>query len=129
MLFALFHGDRHLVGKEIIFDPLSVHHLGPCPALRRTKHDHGPYGTCGIAGLPGLFLNALDAFDHLIHGFCHFPVHLHGFRAFDKIRFPAAAMEIIHELLMAHPCKHRRIRDLVAVQMQDRQHCPIVYGI
>ena len=129
MLLGLRHGDRHLMRQEVSLDALAVHFLRSRPALGRAQHDHGPYRARGIIVLPRVLLDLLNAFDHLIHGFGHQPVHGHGIIALDKIRLPAAAMEEIRDLLMAHTGKDGGIGNLVAVQMQDGQHSAVGDGI
>ena len=49
---------------------------------------------------------------------------MHGFRliAFDKVGRPAAATEKLLQFLMLDPRQDGRVADLVAVQVQDRQH-------
>ena len=42
--------------------------------------------------------------------------------AFDEVGRPAAAAEELLQLLVLDAGQHGRIADLVAVQMQDRQH-------
>ena len=45
-----------------------------------------------------------------------------GIVAFDEVGRPAAAAQELFELLVLDAGEDRRIADLVAVEMQDRQH-------
>ena len=105
------------MGKEVIFDPLAVHHLGTSPALRGAQHDHRPTRTGGIAGLTGVLLDGLDTLDDLIHGLSHQPVHGHGIVALHEIGFPAAAVEEVRDFLSGHACEEGRVSDFIAVEV------------
>ena len=52
----------------------------------------------------------------------HLAVHRHRLVALDKQRLMAIAEKEMTDFLVAHPAHHGRVGDLVAVQMQDRQH-------
>src|SRR6185369_3620654 len=41
---------------------------------------------------------------------------------FDKVRFITIAGEQLRQLIVADPCKYRRVGDLVSVQMQNRKN-------
>ena len=45
-----------------------------------------------------------------------------GIVAFDEVRRPAVALEQVFQLLVRDAREHRRVVDLVAVEMKDRQH-------
>ena len=49
---------------------------------------------------------------------------MHRFRlvAFDEVGGPAAALEELLQLLVLDAGQHGRVADLVAVEVQDRQH-------
>ena len=40
----------------------------------------------------------------------------------DEERLPPIAAKEVEELVFGNPCEHGRVRDLVAVQVQDREH-------
>ena len=129
MLLALLHGDGHLVGQEVVLDPLAVHHLRAGPALGGAQHDHRPAGAAGIAGLAGVLLDGLDALDHRVHRLGHQAMHGHGLVALHEIGLPAAAVEEVRDLLMGHAGKEGGIGDLVAVEVQDGQHRAVAGGV
>src|SRR5207302_4199443 len=52
-----------------------------------------------------------------------------GLMAFDEIRLVAAALDQVDELFSIHSGQHRRPRDLIAVQMQNRNHRAVARGI
>ena len=120
-MLGLIHHDRDLMRAEAVFHGLAVHDLRAGPALGRAQHDHRPQRTGGIAGLSRLLLNGKDLLDDHIHGLGHLPVHLHVIAAFHEVRLPAAAQEEVLHLLVGNAGEDRRIRDLIAVQMKDRQ--------
>ena len=59
----------------------------------------------------------------------HQTVHRGGIVAFDEQRLVAIAEKQISHLVVAHPADHRRIGDLVAVEVQDRQHGAVMRRI
>ncbi len=56
---------------------------------------------------------------------------MHGGRivTFDEQRFVAVAKEQISHLVVTHPADHRRIGDLVAIEVKDRQHGTVMRRI
>ena len=67
----------------------------------------------------------MNTLDRRIEDGGHQFVHVLGVVAFDVVRFPSAAAQELVELLGFDAGQHGRVADLVAVQMQDRQHRPI----
>ena len=67
-------------------------------------------------------LDLADAAERLVERRRHLLVHGARLIALDEDRRVAIALEQIRELLGADAGEHRRIGDLVAVEMQDRQH-------
>ena len=56
-------------------------------------------------------------------------MHRRGIVAFDEVRAVAVAAQQLIELLVADAREHGRARDLVAVQMQDRQDRAVGRGV
>jgi len=117
--------DRHLVGSKGPLDLQAVDDLGAGPALGRAEHDHRPARPSSEAVLSSIGLELLDLRDGLVHGGRHELVHLLGVVAFDELRRPAAATEELVQLLGLYAGQNRRVANLVAIQVQDRQHCPV----
>ena len=99
--------------------------LGPVQPLGERSTIIGQRGRAVSAVLSSIGLELLDLRDGLIHGARHELVHLLGVVAFDEVRRPAAAPEEVVQLLGLDAGQNRRVADLVAVQVQDRQHRPV----
>ena len=115
-------GHRDLVGAPAALGRKTVDVLRARPALRRPEHDHRP----GLPRRPALVARgALDLRNPVER-----PVErgreglMHRLRlvALDEQRLPAVPAEERDELVLRDPGEHGRVRDLVAVQVQDRQH-------
>jgi hypothetical protein len=52
-----------------------------------------------------------------------------GIVPLDQVGPMAVALEQAGELLVTDPGQDRRVRDLVAVQVQDRQYCAVRAGV
>ena len=119
-------GEGHLVRPEGALDGLAVHFLGAGPALRGPQHDHGPPRSLHGAPGPSFLLDVVDA--------CHGAVERGGHRLVDsggvvpahEVRLVAVALHQRTELLLGDAGEHGGVGNLVAVEMQDRQHRPVV---
>ena len=69
-----------------------------------------------------LGLDAPNILDHLVQGAGHQLVHRPWVIALDEIRGPPAAADELLQFLMLDAGQHGGITDLVAVEVQDRQH-------
>ena len=98
-------------------------------SLWRAQHDHRPPRAGGVAGGSSVALDGVNGLDRLVEDGGHQFVHVFGVVAFDVARFPAAAAQELVEFLVFDAGQHRRVADLVAVEMQDRQHRPVADGI
>jgi hypothetical protein len=56
-------------------------------------------------------------------------MHVHGLMPLDKDRRPAIAAQQLLQLVAADARQHGRVGDLVAVQVQDRQHSAVAYRV
>ena len=70
-----------------------------------------------------------DAADGLLQRAGHELVHLLRVVAFDEEGLPAAAAQELPELLIPDAGQDGGVADLVAVQVQDRQHGPVADGV
>ncbi|MGY3080095.1 hypothetical protein ACVWZZ_006503 [Bradyrhizobium sp. LM6.10] len=122
--------DRHLMCTPKTFDLLAVDLLGAGPALRAAQHDHRRTRTFdALAAVSGVLLDRPDAGERDVERVRHGPVHQFGIVALDEQRLVAEPVEEIADLFIAHPPEHGRIGNLVAVEMQDRQHRAVMGGI
>ena len=117
-------GERHLMRAERAFDLLAVHYLRPGPAFRRAQDDHRP--ASGACVNPFVRARRSESSrissNDRVQRRRHQLVHRLRIVAFDEVRLVAVAAEQLRQLLVADAREHRRAGDLVAVQMQDRQH-------
>ncbi len=123
-------GQRHLVRPPGALHRQAVHLGRPGPALRGAQHDHRPARAVPVSPatfryvsmVACLVLDGADPGDGRIHGRGHVLVHGGRLVAGDVARLvPVPAQQRI-ELVVADARQHRRIGDLPAVQVQDRQH-------
>ena len=110
--------EGHLMGAPGIFYRLTVDHLRPRPSLRTAQNDHRPTGTARLGGR----LDAGHLIEAMIHCGRHFGVHLHGFRAFDENRRVAIATKQFEQLGPGNAIEQSGVGNLIAVQVQHRQH-------
>ena len=114
--------QRHLVRAEGALDLLPVDDLRAGPALGGAEHDHRPARRLpgrGRAGRRGV-ADLRDPVEHGVERLGELPVHHGGVVARDLERLPAPALDQRAQLLVRQARQHRRVRDLVAVEMQDR---------
>ena len=119
-------GKRHLVRPVSSLDRQAIDYLGPGPALGRLEDDHRPARPLGDAPLPGVRLDSPDLGDDRIERRGHQPVHRLRLVPLDEVGRVAIAAQEMLQLLAADAGQDRRVGDLVAVEVQDRQHGPIV---
>ncbi|OIQ69770.1 hypothetical protein GALL_486270 [mine drainage metagenome] len=114
--------QRYLVRPPEAFHALAVDGFGAGPALGGTQHDHRPARPYRHAAGTRFLLDAAD-FQHAgFHGGCHRLVHDFRIMAFDETGRPAITLEQVFQLIMGDPRQDGGIVDLVAVEVQDRQH-------
>ena len=122
---------RYLVGAPVTFNALAVDLLWTGPALGGPQNNHGPARAIYSSNSPvaSVGLNLFDLRDDSIECGRHQLVHLLRFIPFDEIRrVPVAAKELL-QLLVTDARQHGGISDLVAVEMQDRQHRSIGHRV
>ena len=123
-------GERHLVRAPGAFDLVAVDLLRPGPALRRAQHDHRPARPdrrCSTAR--AAFWMRADLADRLLQRRGHLLVHHRRIAALDEVRRVAVADEQRLQLLVADAREDRRVGDLVAVEVQDRQHRAVAHRV
>ena len=135
VLGVLAHlGERHLVGVERPLDLHAVDDARAGPALRRAQHDRGPARRPVVEGTGrGIRSDRLDAFvgdvDRVGHAGVHGHVVLAAEAAGHEERFVAVAAEELDELGLGDAGEQRRVGDLEAVQVEDRQHRAVGHGV
>jgi hypothetical protein len=74
-------------------------------------------------------LDGANPSDRLVERRSHPMVHFHRVGAFDEMRYIAVAHEQRLQLLVADPCEDRGIGNLVAVEIEDRQHGAVAHRV
>ena len=74
-------------------------------------------------------LNRSNQLDRMIQGRGHGLMHRIGFRTLDEQGYPAVTREKLSQFLMADAGEQGGVVDLVAVEIEDRQHRAIAAGI
>ena len=121
--------DGHLMCAPVVLDLETVDICRTCPALGAAQDDHRPARADGAAVLACVFLESEDLLDALIERVGHEAMHDGGVLTLDEVRLPAAAAEEVLQLLMGDAGEERRVRDLIAVEVQDREHCAVGLGV
>ena len=133
MVGVLAHArERHLVRAPGALDLLAVDPLGAGPALGAAKHDHRPARPALVAVLARGALEPVDGVQGPVeHGREPLVSGLVIVRRVDvhPVGLPAVAEEERVELVGRDAGEHGRVGDLVAVQMQDRQHRAVGAGV
>ena len=122
-------GDRHLVRAECPLHRQAVDHLRSRPSLRRIEDDHRPARSNEVSVRAGALLDAPDLLDDGVERRGHRLVHQRGIVSLDEVGRPAVAAQQLFQLLTGDPRENGRVGDLVAVEMQDRQHRAVGDGI
>ena len=123
MARVLVHlAHRHLVRAPVTLGTLAVDLLRAGPPLGRAEHDHRPAGAPGEAVAARVGLDAPDLADDGVERAGHEPVHRGRVVPLDEVGRVAVAAEELVQLLVADPRQDGGVGDLVAVEVQDRQH-------
>ncbi len=123
-------GDRHLMRAPEALDFQAVDFLWTGPAFGTAEHDHRPFWPLtGRAAVARRGLDGSDLVEGGIQRCRHQAMHRSWVVTFDKQRLVAIAEKQVPHLIIAHPADHRRIGDLVAVEVKDRQYGAIVRRI
>ncbi len=122
--------DRYLMRAPKTFHLLAVDLFRAGPSFGAAQHDHRParpFDAC--PSVAGVLLDRADAGERDIERIRHGLVHQCGIFALDEQRLVAEAAKEIADFRVSHPPQHGRIGDLVAVEMQDRQHGAVMRGV
>ena len=96
--------------------------FGPVQPLGELSTIIGQRGRVEVAVDAGVLLDLLDLLDRRVERRGHGLVHQLRLVALDEVRRPAVAAEQLLQFLVLDAGEDGRVGDLVAVEMQDRQH-------
>ena len=115
-------GNRYLVGAPEALDLVAVDFRRSGPSLGGAQDDHRPARPHGLAGAARLILEGANLADAILQGRGHLLMHQGGVVALDEVRRVSVAGKQALQLVGRNARENRGVGDLVAVQMQDRQH-------
>ncbi len=117
------------MASEGSFGLFAIDDLWTGPAFGRAQNDHRPGGSFAVSILSGGCLNAFDLGKDIVKRRCQ--LLMHGFRVVtgNEIWAVAVSLQQLVQFIFGNPRQHRRIRDLISIQMQDGQHRAITRGI
>ena len=115
-------GQGNLVGAKRPFDPVPVDDRRTGPALRCRQDDHRPRRARPRAARACGGLEVPNGMHHGVERPRHLDMHLCWIVALDEVGIPPVAAQQLRELAPWDAREHGRVRNLVPVQMQDRQH-------
>ena len=105
------------------FNLLAIDLLGPGPALWAAQHNHRPFRPlAGRTPVPRRTLDGSNSVERSLQRICHQAVHQSRVASLDEKGFMAAAEKEMADLVDAHSAQHCRIGDLVAIEMENREH-------
>ena len=121
--------QRDLVGAEGALHRPAVDLLGPRPALGRAQDDHRPARALRVALARTRLDGARCRSTHLVERLGHELVHRRRVVALDEVGLVAVADEQRAQLVVRDARQHGRVGDLVAVEVQDREHGAVARGV
>src|SRR3954470_2525555 len=117
------------MGAEGTLGGMAVHFLRAGPAFWRAQDDGRPAWLLGEAVLPGFLLDCDDAIVAPVERRGDILVDVRRVVALHEERFVAVALEEGPDIFVALAAEHRGTADLVAVEVQNRQHGAVADGI
>ena len=99
------------------------------PALGCAQHDHRPLRALAVTLVTGATADVGDRVERVVDGCRHAAMHLDRLIALDEDRPVPVALQQGRELIARDARQHRRVGDLVAVEVQDRQHRAVADGV
>ena len=122
-----FNGD--LMRAPGALGLFAIDELRSGPALRRAQDDHRPGRPRLIAARSRLRLDLFDLAQYGVQRLRHQLMHQRRVIPDDEMRLVTVSMEQAGQLFLWDTGQNRRVRDLVAVEVQDRQHRAIALRI
>jgi Pyruvate/2-oxoacid:ferredoxin oxidoreductase gamma subunit len=121
--------ERNLVGAPMALGLLPVDLRRTGPALGRAQDDHRPARPPRYAAPPRLALDRRDLVQHRVERIGHQSVHLLRLLPLDKVRPVPEAEEEAFQVVAGDTRQDRRVGDLVAVEVEDRQDDAVGDGV
>ena len=122
-LVHVAHGN--LVRTPVVLALLAVDLRRAGPALRRAEDDHRPGRPFQIALVSGLGPDPLDLRHRSVERAGQLLVDLCGIVPLDEVGRVAHALEELLQFLLGNAGKEARVGDLVAVEVEDREHTAV----
>src|SRR6516225_5691077 len=120
------HWDGNLMSAPKSLNFLSIYFLRSGPSFWAAQNDKGPtrYGSSRIvvAAFSCPSLNDANFIECLFENLSHAPVHQVGIRSGGEQRFVTVSAKQLNNVLIRQSAEDSRIGNLVAVEMEDRQH-------
>ncbi len=127
--FLAQFGKRNLVGAPGAFNRLAVDFLRARPAFGCAHDQHRPCRAVRRSALTRSLLDSRDAIEDFVEYCGGLLMHRCRIVAFECEGLVSVAAHQIFKFRMRNARQYRRIGDLVAVQVQNGQHCAICRGI
>ncbi len=121
--------QRHLMRAPRALDRDAVDFFRSGPPLRCAQHDHWPARTRLITVSARAALHGADPVERFVDRRRELLMHVWRLVALDQERFPAISLQQCGQLFVGDPGEHRRVRDLVVVEMKDREHGSVPDGV
>ena len=116
--------DRHLMRAPEALEPLAIKLFWTRPTFRRLHHDHRPSRTNRIRRIAFacLLLNRANFQNATFERTGHQLMHRGRLVALYYIRLIAIALKQTFQFFGRNARKDRRVRNLIAIQMENGQH-------
>ena len=118
--------DGNLMRAPRALETMAVDFFGSRPALGRAQHDHRPARPRRDPRASCLGLQFANLAYAVLERRGHLPMHRSRVGTFNEIRRPAEAYEQRFEFFGRNARQNRRVRDFVAVEMENRQDGAVV---
>src|SRR5687768_4159041 len=112
----------HLVRAECALDRQAIYFLRTSPALGGAQNYQGPARSAGEAVGARLPLDLLYPLVADVEGRRELLVNTRGIVAFHSMYFVAKTLEQRAHVVVVGASQHRRVSDLISVEMQDGEH-------
>src|SRR5579875_2696111 len=111
------------------FNRFAVHFFRSGPALRGAKNQHGPLRAFDVIVLSRRFLYGANLAEHLFEDSRHLNMHLYRLMPRKDTWSVSVSLEEIQKLFFRNASEHGGIRNLESIQMQNRQHRAVRFGV